>query len=102
MKAIKEVITDPQKSDMGNGFGYVDGVTGCILEQILEFYAKNNKTWGTVCIYRHGNIIRKFDYDTYNNNIFNHNLNECVLQLTVKEVKFDYCYMLKNIDIYLN
>lgn len=102
MKVIREVITKPQKSDMGSGFGYVDGITGCSLEEILEFYAKNNKTYGTVCIYRNGNIVRKFDYDTYNNNIFYHNLSAWKYQLTIKEVKFEYCFMNKNIDIYLD
>lgn len=102
MKVIREVITNPQKSDMESGFGYVEGAVGCHLEQILDFYAKNNKTWGTVCVRRNGNIIRKFDYDTYNKNIFYHHLSGWEYQLTVKEVKFEYCFMLKDIDIYLD
>ena len=98
---MKEVITNPQKSDMGSGFGYVEGAVGCTLKQILEFYSKNNKTWGTVCIYRNGEIIRKFDYDTYNNNVFYHHLSGWEYQLIVKEVEFTYCFMNKDIDIYL-
>lgn len=100
MKVMKEVITNPQKSDMGSGFGYVDGVVGCTLKEILEFYA-NSKTWGTVCIYRKGNVVRKFDYDTYNNNVFYHHLSGWEYQLVVKEAKFSCCFMNKNIDIYL-
>lgn len=101
MRTIREVITNPQTSDMGSGFGYVDGAVGCTLKEILDFYVKNSKSWGTVSIYRDGDAIRKFDYDTYNNNIFYHNLSGYEYKLMVKEVKFDYCWMSKNIDIYL-
>ena len=102
MKVIREVITNPQKSDMGSGFGYVEFTTDCSLKEMLEFYANNNKTWGTVCIHSKGNIVRKFDYDTYNNNMFYHHLSGWEYQLTVKEVKFAYCFMNKDIDIYLD
>lgn len=102
MVDMKEVITNPQKSDMGSGFGYVEGVAGCTLAEVLNFYAKNSKTWGTVCIHRKGDIVRKFDYDTYNNKVFYHHLSGWEYQLTVKEVKFDYCFMNKDIDIYLD
>lgn len=98
---MREVITRPQMSDMGSGFGYVEGAVGCTLEEVLNFYAKNSKDWGTVCIHRKNNIVRKFDYDTYNNNIFYHHLSGWEYNLTVEEVKFDYCFMNKNIDIYL-
>ena len=43
---MKKVITNPQKSDMGSGAGYVDGAAGCMLEEVLKFYSKNSKTWG--------------------------------------------------------
>ena len=99
---MKKVITIPQKSDMGSGFGYIEGAVGCNLEEVLNFYGKNTKTWGTVCIYRNDEVIRKFDYDTYNNKIFYHHLNRSEYQLTVKETKFEYCFMLEDIDIYLN
>lgn len=101
MKVVKEVITRPQMSDMGSGCGYVDSAFGCTLREVLDFCAKYNNTWGTICIYRNGNIVRKFDYDTYNNNVFYHHLSGWEYQLTVKEVKFNYCFMNKNIDIYL-
>ena len=61
---MKRIVTRPQKSDMGSGFGYIDAVD-CTLEELLDFYAKN-KTWGTVCIHKNGEILRKFDYDTFN------------------------------------
>ena len=99
---MKEVITNPQKSDMGSGFGYVEGAVGCTLGQILRFCYRNSKDWGTVCIHRDSDIIRKFDYDTFNDNIFYHHLCGWEYQLIVKEVKFNYCFMNKNIDIYLD
>ena len=101
---FREVITNTQNSYMGSGFGYTEGATCCTLREILDFYEKNNKTWGTVTIYYgDGNVCKKFDYDTYNNNQFYHNLSGWEYQMTVKEVKFDCCcYMFKNIDIYLN
>ena len=98
---MREVIANPQKSDMGSGFGYVEGAVDCTLKEILSFYANNSKDWGTVCIYKNGNIVRKFDYDTYNNNVFYHHLSGWEYQLIVKEVKFAYCFMNKDIDIYL-
>ena len=90
---MREVITMRQKSDMGTGFGYVEDA----------FYANNSNEWGTVCIInRNSDIIRKFDYDTYNNNIFYHHLCGWEYQLTVREAKFTYCFMNKDITIYLN
>ena len=101
MKVLREVVTKPQKSDMGTGFGYVESAYGCSLREIMEFYAKNSRSWGTVCIHRNGNVVRKFDYDTYNNNIFYYKLDGWQYEFTVKEVKFEYCFMNKDIDIYL-
>lgn len=98
---MKKVITNLQKSDMGSGAGYVDGAAGCTLKEVLNFYSKNSKTWGTVCIYRKGNIVRKFDYDIYNNNIFYHHLNGWEYKWIVKEAKFNYCFMCEDLDIYL-
>jgi hypothetical protein len=97
---MKRIITHPQKSDMGSGFGYIDAV-GCTLEELLDFYAKN-KTWGTVCIHKNGEILRKFDYDTFNNNIFYHNLNGWEYRMTVKKAEFEYYFMNEDLDIYLN
>ena len=99
---MREVIVSPQKLDMGSGFGYVEDVVNCTLKEVLNFYSNNSRSWGTVCIYRKGDIIRKFDYDTYNNNIFYHHLSGWEYLLTIKEVKFDYSFMNKDIDIYLN
>lgn len=100
--ALKEIITHPQTSDMGSGWGYLEGAPGCTLEQILEFYHKNSRSWGTITIYgRNSDIVRKFDYDTYNNSEFYHHLSGWQYESMVKEVKFSYCFMSQDIDIYL-
>ena len=49
---MKKIITTPQMSDMGSGFGYIEGATGRTLEEVLDWYANNTKTWGVICIYR--------------------------------------------------
>lgn len=98
---MKKIITNPQKSDMGSDFGYVDGAAGCTLEEVLNFYSKNSNSWGTVCIYSKGKIVRKFDYNTYSDNVFYHHLSGWEYKLIVKEAKFDYCFMSEDLDIYL-
>lgn len=99
---MKRVVTVPQGSDMGEGFGYIEGATGCTLKEVLDFYAKNSKTWGAICIRRNGAIIRKFDYDTFNNNIFYHHLTGWDYESIVKEAKFRYCFMSEDVEIYLD
>lgn len=47
-----------------------------------------------------GKILRVFDYDTYNNNIFYCNLN-WELGDKLKKVNFDYCFMHENVEIIL-
>ena len=98
---MKKVTTNLQKLDMGNGIGYIDGAAGCTLEEVLNFYSKNSKTWGIVGIYRNEEIVRKFDYDTYINNIFYHHLNGWEYEWIVKEAKFNYCFMREDLNIYL-
>lgn len=98
---MKKIITTPQMSDMGSGFGYIEGATGRTLEEVLDWYANNTKTWGVICIYRNNDIIRKFDYNTHSDNIFYHHLSGWEYKLSVKEVKFNYCFMGEDIDIYL-
>ena len=101
MQSIKEVITSPQISDMGDGSGYVEYAEGCTLKHILNFY-EHDKSWGTVCIHNKNlDIIRKFDYDNYNNNVFYHHLDGWWYKAYVKKVEFKYSFMAKDIDIYL-
>jgi len=96
---MREIITKPQQSDMGSGFGYLEGANGHTLKEVLDFYKQNTNDWGTIRIFRNGAVIRTFDYDTYNNNVFYHHLSAWEYQLPVEEVKFDYCFM--NKDIYI-
>lgn len=98
---MKEVITQPQMSDMGIGEGIIADAAGHTLREVLDFCAKNSTDWGTVCIYDGKEIIRKFDYNLYNDNIFYHHLEGWQYQKTVEEVTFNYCFMGKNIDIFL-
>ena len=63
-------IIEPQKSDMGSGAGEYLFSDGTTLGDFLKWYKENSKTWGEITIiYNDGRILRKFDYDLYNNNI---------------------------------
>lgn len=99
---MKRIIDIPQKSDMGNGFGHYDNINGTTLEQVLNWLEENIKTWGIITIYDKNNkIIRKFDYNLYNRRYFYYNLSwEYWLEVT--SVKFDYCFMHENIEIYIS
>lgn len=99
---MKQIIDQPQKSDMGSGWGHFELPEGIALGEVLEWLHKHQKSWGTVTIYRAGNVVRRFDYDLYNNKVFYHHLSGWEYKFPVKEVKFDYCFMSENIDIYVN
>lgn len=100
---MKRVIDMPQKSDMGSGWGHYDGAAGLTLKEVLDYLDKNLKSWGTLTIYRGSNdIIRRFDFDRYGGNNFYHHLNGWQYKCIVREVKFDYCFMGENIDIYVS
>lgn len=98
---MKEIIIDPQKSDYGYGYGILEINKTTILKEVLEYYKNNSKTWGTITIkLSNYDILRKFDYDTWNNNYFYYHLS-WELNTKVKEVEFEYCFMCKNITIKL-
>lgn len=99
---MKRVIDQPQKSDMGSGWGHYEIKEGLTLREVLDYLRKNLKSWGTVTIYRGANdVVRRFDFDLYNNKIFYHHLSGWQYNFIIKEIKFDYCFMSENIDIYL-
>lgn len=99
---MKQVIDQPQKSDMGSGWGHYEIKEGLTLREALDYLRKNLKSWGTVTIYRGANdVVRRFDFDLYNNKIFYHHLSGWQYNFIVKAIKFDYCFMSENIDIYL-
>jgi hypothetical protein len=97
---MKKVITQPQVCDMGDGRGEIQFEIGTRLKDVLNFYQNNSKTWGICTIqYNDGKIIRKFDFDIYNNNIFYYNLYVWELDLLVKEATFSYCFMNEDLVI---
>lgn len=100
---MKRVIDKPQMSDMGSGFGHIEIEHNAVtLKEALEWLQQNQKTWGTVIIYRgFDNIVRCFDYDLYNNNIFYHHLTGWQYEYIVKKIEFNYCFMDEDIAIYV-
>lgn len=98
---IHKIIIHPQTCDMGSGFGEFEFEENTTLKDFLEFYKSNSKTWGSITIRKNdGKILRLFDYDTHNNNIFYYHLN-WELDDKLKEVNFDYCFMHENVEIIL-
>ena len=98
---MKRIIISPQKFDMGCGFGKFSFDKETTLKQFLEHYKKTCSSWGTITIIKaDGDILRKFDYDMYNDSIFYYNLS-WELQCKVKKIIFNYCFMNENVDIRL-
>lgn len=99
---MKRVITEPQKSDMGDGFGIYEFEKEDSLYDFLEWYKQCNHTWGRITIFdKKGQILRKFDYDLYDENQFYIHLSGWEYDLSLKEIKFNYCFMCENVEIYL-
>lgn len=98
---MERIIDRPQISDMGSGFGHIAVSTDTTLKEALMWISQNQKTWGTVTIYNNKGIIRRFDYDLYNNNIFYHHLDGWQYNKIVQQIKFNYCFMSEDIDIYI-
>ena len=99
---MKRVIDKPQASDMGSGFGHIEIPEGTTLKEVLDWIYHNAKTWGTITIFKNcDDIVRCFDYDLYNANIFYHNLCGWQYQRAVRKVEFNYCFMGEDIEIYI-
>ena len=98
---MERIIDRPQISDMGSGFGHITVSTDTTLKEALMWISQNQKTWGTVTIYNNKEIIRRFDYDLYNNNIFYHHLDGWQYNKIIQQIKFNYCFMSEDIDIYI-
>ena len=98
---MQENIIYPQQSDMGNGKGeYI--FSNMTLRQVLDWFKQNLHDWGTITIqFNNGDVLRKFDYDLYNNSQFYHHLS-WEYSLLVEKIEFYYCFMNKDIIIYLN
>lgn len=98
---MKKIIDIHQKSDMGSGFGHYENINGKTLKEVLDWLEENTKTWGVITIYNDNKILRKFDYELYNYHYFYHHLSGWEEDLKVSSIKFNYCFMYENIDIYL-
>lgn len=90
---MEKIITRPQCSDMGRGFGYykLDGTTD--LKTFLDWFKENEHSYGTFTILDGKDSIKEFDYDLYYGKGFNYNIEDCKLKKQVSEVTFSYCYM---------
>lgn len=98
---MKKIITQPQKSDMGSGFGIYEFNENTTLKEFLNYYKENSKTWGTITIIKDNDIIRKFDYDIFNNNYFYYNIEGWQLEYKIKLVSFNYCFMNEDVKIFI-
>lgn len=95
------VIDRPQQSDMGTGFGHIENCENKTLREVLNWIKQNACDWGIITIFSAGKVIRRFDYDVFNNHQFYHNLVGWHYASPVREVKYTYCFMNKDIDIYI-
>ena len=99
---MKRVVDEPQKSDMGSGWGHYELPESINLMEVLTELRKTLKSWGTVTIYRGtDDVIRRFDFNLYSNKIFYHHLSGWQYNFIVREIRFDYCFMSENINIYV-
>jgi hypothetical protein len=98
---MERIVTRPQACDMGSGFGYIKINEKTTLKELLDYYRQNARTWGTCLIkYKNGEVLRKFDFDIYNNNQFYYKLS-WELDFLVQEAKFEYCFMSEDLTITL-
>ena len=104
MPKMKRTIDRQQQSDMGSGWGHYDLPTEQTLGEVLNDLRKSLHSWGTITIIReNGNIARCFDFDLYSiRKNFYHNLSGWEYNTIVKEIKFSYCFMSEDIEIYLS
>lgn len=87
--------------DNGTGCGHIEGCEGLSLKEALAWIEENTCSYGMITIFNSGSILRCFDYDVYNNNQFYHNLEDWHYTLPVKKIIYDYCFMNKDIEIYI-
>lgn len=101
---MEKVIIIPQKSDMGCGFGEFKFNEEDSLRDFFKFFIDNIKAWGTITISWDDDkkIIRKFDYDLWNNKILYHNIDGWILKAKLKKVTFSYCFMSEDYEIFIS
>ena len=102
MEKFKLIIDRPQASDMGNGFGHYKVIPRTTLKEFLKWFKENCKLWGTIKIIdRDGDIVRYFDYDTWNNDIIYTNMDPWQYNLEIEKIECRYCFMNEDITIWL-
>lgn len=100
--SIRKIIDRPQKSDMGSGFGHYEISEHTSLAEVLNWIEKNENCWGDIRFYRDGKFLCKISYGNYFNEEFPPVASMIKEDnILVAQVKFDYCFMKKDIDIYL-
>ena len=99
---MKRIITRPQKSDMGSGFGMYEFEEGTTLKEFLTHFEKNSNEWGTITIKMpDGEVLRKFDYNLFHDNKFYYNIEGWCINYKLKKVIFQFCFMNEDIEVYL-
>lgn len=98
---IKPITIYPQKSDMGSDYQIYEFTEETSLEAVLIWIKNNLSTWGVITIKtNNGEVVRKFDYDLYNDQQFYHHLNWERLK-KVDKMSSHSCFMNCDIDIEL-
>ena len=101
---MKKLIDIYQKSDMGSGFGIYEFDKPTILEEFLKFY-NNSRTWGKLYIFDNHKLIAELKFDGMTTNKDNKykplKWDNKLLYKTIKEIKFNYCFMCEDVEIYL-
>ena len=98
---MTRVIISPQKSDMGYGCGEIL-TEDATLKEFFDYFKKETNAWGTMTIYYpSGEIVRKFDYELYNSNIFYCNIDGWIMKYKVDKAVFKYCFMSEDYEVYL-
>ena len=98
---IKAKQIYPQTCDMGSDYQIYEFTEETSLQETLIWIKHNLSAWGTVTIKtNNGEIIRKFDYDLYNDKQFYCNLSWEKLK-KVKKISSHSCFMSCDIDIEL-
>jgi hypothetical protein len=102
MEKFKSIVDRPQASDMGDGFGHYEVAPGSTLKEFLIWFRENCKLWGTIKIVdRDGDIVRYFDYNTWSGDIVYTHLGFWQYDAEIEKIEFRYCFMNKDIFIWL-
>lgn len=100
---MERVIISKQTCDMGEGHGEWVFNKKVTLREFLTHLKEQSHKWGVITIqYKDGRILRKFDYNTFNSNIFYTDLSGWQETIEIEQVKFRYCFMNEDIEIILN